>query len=218
MGVISYAGRALDRLRSRGPRDMITYSWHIAVGYILTVFYDLRFGHKLCKTHPGSNTEREGHTVIDPSPYFVLRSIFERVSVAPHDVLVDVGCGEGRVINFWLSRGIKNQIIGIEANPETAHDAARRYRRFRNVSIVEAHAEKVASGYRRPIFYLFNPFSEKILRDFEQELRGSDARMVYNNFYSLAPFENDAWKIEIVRQTEPHWCQYRCAYIGPANS
>src|SRR5215470_12031173 len=142
MNLISYFGRALKRIQRRGLADTINYGSHVVAGRFLTIFWDLRYGHKVCKTHRDSNKEREGHTVIDPSPYYVLRAIFERVSIGPHDVLVDVGCGEGRVINFWLHRGIENQIVGVEANPEAAQDAARRYRRFRNVSIVEDHAER----------------------------------------------------------------------------
>jgi precorrin-6B methylase 2 len=146
----------------------------------------------------------------------VLRSLFDCISISPDDVLVDVGCGHGRIINFWLSQRIKNKIVGIEANPEAAKDAAARYKQYPNVEIIEGFAERIAQQFTGAIFYLFNPFSEQILADFERALRGSNARIVYYAFHGLGPFENPAWKIKIVRKTEPHWCQYRCAYISPA--
>jgi len=214
MAVISFVERAYNRLRGRGLRDTAIYSAHVAVAAVLTFFYDLRYGHKICWTYLGSNKEREGHFGTEHSSYAVLGSVFERIRVSPDDVLVDIGCGEGRVINFWLSRRLKNSIVGIEASPAVAQDAKRRYRRFPNVTIVEDYAERVAGEWPNAIFYLGNPFSEQILAKFELAVRSSNARIVYTDFHGLTPFENDAWKIEIVRRNEPHWCQYRCAYIG----
>jgi hypothetical protein len=214
MRLIPFVGRAYNRLRSRGFHDTAMYSSHVAAGALLTGFYDLWYGRKICRTYPGSNKEREGHFGTEHSSYQVLRRIFLRVHLSPDDVLVDVGCGEGRVINFWLSLGLYNRIIGIEANPDVARDTKRRYRRFSNVSIMQAYAEAIVGEWPHAIFYLGNPFSEQILAKFELALHNSKARIVYTDFHGLTPFENDAWKVEIVRQNEPHWCQYRCAFIS----
>ena len=212
MGILAITSRGFGRLRTRGLADVVQHG----SGVVATTYLDLRYGRKLCKWHFDSNKEREGHNINGPTSYAVLRAIFDRVSISRNDVLVDVGCGDGRVINFWLSRSIKNRIIGIEANPQVARDATVRYSRFPNVKIVEGFAEKVARQLGGTIFYLYSPFSEKILVDFEQTLRGSSARIIYCDFHVLTPFENAAWNIEIVRQTEPF--QYQCAYISSANS
>jgi hypothetical protein len=63
------------------------------------------------------------------------------------------------------------------------------------------------------VFFLFNPFSERILSDFEEAVRGSGSRVFFYNFHGLEMFNNPAWRVQLITQTEPHWAQYRCAFI-----
>ena len=48
----------------------------------------------------------------------------ENVPIRPDDVLVDVGSGKGRVLNFWLQKGLRNRIVGIEIDERWAAIAA----------------------------------------------------------------------------------------------
>jgi trans-aconitate methyltransferase len=122
----------------------------------------------------------------------VLRDIFAEVPISDEDVLVDVGCGEGRVINFWLSRGLKNPIIGLEFVASVAQRAKARYRKYPNVSIIEgdAIANTPANG---TIFFLYNPFSAETVAAFERAARKLDATIVYYNNNYMEPFENGHW-------------------------
>src|SRR5262245_31735372 len=97
---------------------------------------DLRYGASLAGTAP---PRAEGTAAVVNSQYSVLPYVFGD-RIRPHDVLVDVGCGKGRVINWWLSQGLRNRMVGIEHNPEIASATARRLRRFRNVTIVNRDA------------------------------------------------------------------------------
>ncbi len=111
------------------------------------------------------------------------------------DVLVDVGCGDGRVINFWLSRRLKNPIIGIEAVEAVADEARKRYRKYPNVSIVtgDALANLPRNG---TLFYLYNPFGDEVVAAFEKAIRPLDARIVFHQNNYMEPFQSDDWRIE----------------------
>lgn len=125
----------------------------------------------------------------------VLRDIFARVPVSPDDVLVDIGSGEGRVINFWLSRGWKNPIIGIESVEAVADNARKRYRKYSNVSIVTGDA--VANLPRNgTLFFLYNPFGDRVVAQFEQAIRPLNARVVFHQNNYMEPFQSDDWRIE----------------------
>ena len=76
-------------------------------------FIDLRYGGyfggkiKSRYAHLGAHDTASGH-------YSVLSCIFRKYKIKDSDVLVDVGCGKGRVINWWLKQGHQNRIIGMD--------------------------------------------------------------------------------------------------------
>jgi Methyltransferase domain len=115
--------------------------------------FDLRFGGLsggYCRNpHPDA-------TGTGATDYALMSQIFGG-RIRPDDVLVDVGCGKGRVINWWLAQGVRNPIYGLEMLDEVAEHARRRLKKYRNVTIVTGDA--VANLPRGgTLFYLFNPF------------------------------------------------------------
>src|SRR5262249_50429971 len=90
--------------------------------------------------------------------YWELRRIFADVPISPDDVLVDFGCGGGRLINFWLSMGLENKMIGLEIEPTLAERTTRRLAGRKNVEIIAGdglqHLPPDATFY-----WLFNPFT-----------------------------------------------------------
>src|SRR4249919_4103205 len=64
------------------------------------VVIDLRYGPFLGGT-VSTRYRHEGAHPVGNSDYLVLRAIFEG-RVQDGDLLVDVGCGRGRVLNHWL--------------------------------------------------------------------------------------------------------------------
>jgi len=66
--------------------------------------------------------------------YYELPRIFSArngLEITPSDVLVDIGCGKGRVINWWLGLGLGNRIIGLEIEELLAIEARKRLQRYR---------------------------------------------------------------------------------------
>ena len=195
MEMAQYLGRAVARLRARGLGDVSRYSLHVIKERACASAIDLAFGGKMCRTDLNEAVYNNGRHTMVHTDYHVLRDIFARVPVSPDDVLVDIGCGEGRVINFWLSRGWKNPIIGIESVEAVADNARKRYRKYPNVSIVtgDAVANLPCNG---TLFFLYNPFGDKVVTQFEKAIRPLNARIVFHQNNYMEPFQSDDWRIE----------------------
>jgi SAM-dependent methyltransferase len=172
---------------------------------------DLRFGGRICRTNLDGTPYTDGRHTMVHSDYHVLKDIFAHVAISDRDVLVDVGCGEGRVINFWLSLGLKNRIVGIEFVREVAQRARARYRKYPNVSIVEgdALANLPTNG---TVFFLYNPFSEETVACFERVVRGLDARIIYYTNNYMAAFENGCWDVKTL-EPQRRIYEFRAAMI-----
>lgn len=168
------------------------------------LYWDIRYG-GLCggwKNEP-SRFAHLGASGPWSSEYGDLKRLFARVPITAADVLVDVGCGKGRVLNFWLSQGLTNRLIGIELEPEVAEQTRRRLRRYSNVTVRTGNVleDFPADG---TIFYLYSPFGRRILERFKSTfldvLSGRpNVRIVYYNCVDLDVFARDArWDIEVL--------------------
>jgi SAM-dependent methyltransferase len=126
----------------------------------------------------------------------------------PSDVLVDIGCGKGRVINWWLSRELGNRIVGVEVNKAVAQMTQRRLKRHKNVKIVCGDALKNLPE-DGTIFYLFNPFDRPwvaALKDRLAILFGSGERRTifyYNCVHADVFKEGPDWIVEEVVPEPP---------------
>ena len=99
----------------------------------------------------------------EPTPYSVLERLADSGLIGKDDVVLDYGCGKGRV-GFFLSYRTKAKAIGIEYD-ERIYEKA-----LDNQKTAKAKADFVltrAEGYEVPAdvnrCYLFNPFSVEIL-------------------------------------------------------
>ncbi len=102
----------------------------------------------------------------EPTPYPVLERLANSGLIRKKDVVLDYGCGKGRV-DFFLSYQTKAKTIGIEYderiyrgaldNQKTAVSGART-----EFTLVRAEEYEVPEEVNR--FYFFNPFSVELLR------------------------------------------------------
>lgn len=163
---------------------------------------DLRYGRPLAGERP-TRYSHLGAKDTANSDYLALDRLFAD-RIRPDDVLVDVGCGKGRVINWWLRHGYDNKIIGIELDAEIAAGTSRRLGRHTNVSIVAGNVLDLVPE-DGTLFYLYNPFTADVLERFAERLvalgrrRGGPIRVLYNNCKYLAPFDRDPiWALELL--------------------
>ena len=102
----------------------------------------------------------------EPTPYGVLERLANSGFIGKRDVLLDYGCGKGRV-DFFLAYQTKAKTIGIEYDKriylgamENQKSAVSRART--EFVLVRAEEYEVPAEVNR--FYFFNPFSVELLR------------------------------------------------------
>lgn len=163
---------------------------HIKISRLArNVVRDMRFGAFLggVKKTPFENL---GANDTGNSDYEVIDYLFSE-SIVPNltsdDVLVDVGCGKGRVINYWLDRYPENRIYGIELDPYIAAKAARRLRSYPNVKILSGDARQLVPR-DGTLYYMYNPFKEIVLVEFlhslYQAISGSASKSITVIYYN----------------------------------
>ena len=105
----------------------------------------------------------EYHHPYEPTPYSVLERLAESGFFGRDDVVLDYGCGKGRV-GFFLSYRTKARTIGIEYD-ERIYGAALENRRTAKAKaeFVLTRAEEYAVPGDVNRYYFFNPFSVEIL-------------------------------------------------------
>ena len=102
----------------------------------------------------------------EPTPYRVLERLANSGLIGKRDVVLDYGCGKGRV-DFFLSYQTKASTIGIEYDEriyrgalENQKSAVSRAR----IDFVLARAEEYEVPQEVNRYYFFNPFSVELLR------------------------------------------------------
>lgn len=102
----------------------------------------------------------------EPTPYSVLERLANSGYIRKRDVVLDYGCGKGRV-DFFLSYQAKANTIGIEYDERIYNSALENQksavsRTKSEFVLMRAEEYKVPSEVNR--YYFFNPFSVDILR------------------------------------------------------
>jgi hypothetical protein len=156
---------------------------------------DLRFGKPLGGTVKTRYAHLGAHDVGN-ADYDDLAILFGEADVRPDDVIVDVGCGKGRSLNWLLAHHPQNRLIGIEIDPAICAQTAKRLRRFEQLTIRCGDATTMLPP-EGTLFYLFNPFDESVMVRFRDALAAARAdiasrtRIVYYNWKALHVFEDD---------------------------
>lgn len=127
------------------------------------IAFDLRYGAFL-GGEIATRYADDGARNIANSDYAALPHLFEGL-IDEDDVLVDVGCGKGRVLNWWLRFHARNRIIGIELDDKVAEKTRHRLRRYPQVAV---YSGSILDNFPEEgtFFYLFNPFDGVVMRQF----------------------------------------------------
>jgi SAM-dependent methyltransferase len=194
----------LDSLRRRVGRNRLRHHWRLRVrktrfGLELLRNYriDRRYGGSCAGATqtPFRHLDAYGTSSAD---YVQLRKIFTAengVPIGPDDVLVDVGCGKGRVLNHWLEMELDNRIVGIELDRRFAGFAADRLSAYPNVEVICGDAiERLPT--KATVLFLFNPFGRGTLIRFADRVANTMAspeRLVIVYYFAMHAdvFERD---------------------------
>lgn len=106
------------------------------------------------------------HYPYEPTPYSVLERLANSGLIRKKDVLLDYGCGKGRV-DFFLSYQTKAKTIGIEYDERIYQAAVKNHQSAvsrTRTEVVMARAETYSVPSEVNRCYFFNPFSVELLR------------------------------------------------------
>lgn len=106
------------------------------------------------------------HHPYEPTPYCVLERLANSGLIADRDVVLDYGCGKGRV-GFFLSRQTNATTIGIEYDDRIYRHALENQSTVvsgAKADFVLTRAEAYAVSPEVSRCYFFNPFSVEILQ------------------------------------------------------
>lgn len=102
----------------------------------------------------------------EPTPYSVLERLVNSGLIRKNDVVLDYGCGKGRV-DYFLAYQTKAKAIGIEYDERIYHGALENQKTAvsrAKTEFVLARAEEYDVPEEVDRFYFFNPFSVELLR------------------------------------------------------
>lgn len=130
----------------------------------------------------------------DPTPYVVLEELIKLDMLKKDDVLVDYGCGKGR-IEFFINNQVGCKVIGIDHSErllKVARNNLNYYGDTDDIIFIHSKAE-----YYNPdeanYFYFFNPFSTKIfrqvLRRIEESYKKNPREIIIFFYYSTIEYK-----------------------------
>jgi len=158
----------------------------------LTAAWERRLG---IETAAGSyEKEDSAHCRYEPTSYPVLERLAVSGYIEKGDVLIDYGCGKGRV-GFFLNYAAGCKTIGVEYDERLFRRAQENLARYSgkksDVAFVCENAESyIPDGAN--CFYFFNPFSVEILQSvlgrILESWYGAPRRMKLFFYYALDPY------------------------------
>lgn len=113
----------------------------------------------------------------DPTPYVVLEQLVKLNILKKDDVIVDYGCGKGR-IGFFLHNQVGCRTIGVDHNKrliKKANNNLENYGQTDDIQFIYSKAEEYVPDEANR-FYFFNPFSSKIFRQVLRRIEESNKR------------------------------------------
>ncbi len=171
-----------------------------------------RLNNAAWETALGINTRGMSHVDLDDAYHYAamgyrtVNRILDATDLGPDDVLVDIGCGKGRVLCAAARRRLRS-VVGVEFDAELAEQARRNATsmRMRRTPISVHTGDAAEFDYRDgTVFCLFNPFGvqtlEVVLAKIERETAGRSIRLVYAN-----PIHDDVVAAHGPFQRYRHW-------------
>jgi SAM-dependent methyltransferase len=165
--------------------------------------FDLRYGtdtsglEPLWKLKVTSRNAVFGHSY-DPTTEEELASAIRFLGEDPRAfTFVDLGCGKGRTLLVASKLGFKH-VIGVEFARELVEIARTNLAKMgiSNASVIHADATEFSFPEGELVIYLFNPFTEEVMRKVVANLRNSPAKklyVIYTNPVCAAVFDSSGF-------------------------
>ena len=113
-----------------------------------------------------------GSTGSHSTHYLMLERIFSNVTITSSDALIDIGCGKGRVLAFFLKEKCPAKLYGIEHNEEVGKIAQEWTKKYDQVQIMIGDAFTLDYN-PYTILTMARPFLPKTLLAFIEHLEST---------------------------------------------
>jgi SAM-dependent methyltransferase len=201
---MNLVNRIRQRIAAEGFAKTVLYGFCVLFdgmwNFTYELFIDLRYSGKILRGNHKTAYAKWGAHDVYHTDYTAMSLIFKDVRITSHDVLVDVGCGKGRVINYWLSSGYRNKMVGLELDPDVAVQTAAQFKKWPNVKIMAGDAIHNLPP-EGTIFYFYNPFSKSKVFQFQERMLelfpNKKVTIIYYRPQSLDVFRNDHWNVTL---------------------
>ena len=143
----------------------------------------------------------------EPTPYSVLDRLAESGYLKKQDILIDYGCGKGRV-GFFLHYAVGCKTIGLEYDKEIFQQAEEnRKTAAKGEGVTFYHADAAEFPViEANCFYFFNPFSVEILKS----VMGRITESYYENPRTMRLFfyyPNDEYLVYLMTMYALHFVE-----------
>lgn len=175
----SLIGAFVSSVRENGLFKTLQFARELGYDF----FFDLRFGldtFSWVARDALDATPAETDTAsYQPTPVRPLRHLFRQLSLPPGSVLVDFGCGKGRVLLVSGEFPFR-EVRGLEYSPALCRMAKRNCTRYFNArasqvafQVMQLDARNYEVREDESVFFLFNPFGAAILEQVVENIRAS---------------------------------------------
>lgn len=162
------------------------------------IIKDIKYGGRFIGGTKKSKYEYLGAHDVANSDYDDLDKIFSGLEINEKDVLLDIGCGRGRVLNYWNRKYPKNYKIGIEIDEEIANEVAARLRKH-NIKII-ARDFRLENIEEADIIYIYNPFEKDVVQKLYEIIiknkikTKKSVKLIYHNAKFIEIFKHKTMK------------------------
>ncbi|MDT0593856.1 class I SAM-dependent methyltransferase [Glaciecola petra] len=132
-----------------------------------------------------------------------LSYLLDNAQLAVTDIaLIDIGCGKGKVLCVWnklLKKHPDIPIIGLDYSQSLLNICTRNIKKLRavNTRLFNEDATTMDFSFDRNInvYYLYNPFDNKILQQFIKNINNKPCYVIYNNPVHKKTFTEHDFKL-----------------------
>ena len=170
----------IESLKKRGLKRTSL----IALSYLIDRYFDVKYKTDTCSwvglDELAVDHRKKKHAFSYQQTHAVpLRKLLRKLKIPPGKVLVDLGCGKGRVPLVASEFGFK-ETRGIELCPNLCDVAIKNFAIYRektqtNTNFVIVNKDVIDYEIKddEEIFFLFNPFDNHVLEKFLQNVKDS---------------------------------------------
>lgn len=96
-----------------------------------------------------------------PCPYYFLLKIKKTLEIKNFQKFLDLGCGSGRIIDFFNKNFSEKNFVGIEYYSDQYNDCKKNFRDKENIEIIQGDFTKLNFfQYNADCYFLNNPFKK----------------------------------------------------------